>query len=1064
MELQERAKRILISKENVFSRGELDQGHTTTIKHDIVLTDPVPFKERYRRIAPQLYDDVKKHLEEMLRVGAIAKSYSPWASAVVLAKRKDGGLRFCLDLRKLNNRTVKDAYTLPRIEETLDSLAGARIFTALDLKAGYWQVELTERAREYTAFTVGPLGFYECVRMPFGLTNAPATFQRLMESCLGDLHLQSVLIYLDDIIVFSTNPHDHLDSLEKVLDKLEENGLKLKPSKCKFFQTTLEYLGHTVTADGIRASRSRINEVLNWRTPRTVTEVRKFLGLASYYRRFIKDFAKIAAPLYAEIGTKDGEKRGTISKHQGRKMKIQWSPECEEAFNRLKKEITTAPLLAYPDFTKEFVLKIDASFTGLGAVLYQEHDGVMRVVAFGSRGLRKPERTYPAYRLEFLGLKWAVTQRFKEYLYGGKFRIFTDSNPLTYITSTGKTDATTQRWVAELASYDFDLIYKPGKGNVEADALSRMPWPEEEDQEVVVLRSEGVQAVFDQALCPMAAVRSLGVAPEVISEEDEEEALAVDPSGWERWQISDAVLERASEALRAGTFLSPIGENSPTSQRGGTKGDTPSEKNPPSETKLAKWTKEQNREWQILKTMGPSIQRREATRGVNLLYRRKQVEDRTTWQLLVPKEKRYELLRRAHDEMGHLGRDKTLGILADRVYWPKMKEDVENHIASCERCQRYKKAPDVAPLQPYTAQYPMELVHLDFLKVEVNPDRYRNILVCTDHFTGYAQAYLTPDETARTTAKFFIEEFCTQYGLPEKILTDQGRNFTGHLMNEICKLLRVEKLRTTPYHPQTNGQCERFNRTLMSMLGTLDKEEKAHWPKLLKTLVRCYNATKNRMTGYSPHCLMFGYEPRLPLDVDLGLPAPGSWLKGGNKTAYVKRLKKHLEWGFSAAREARKYEAEKAKVRYDERIRGGALEPGDEVLVRINQYPGKHKIADKWEEERYTVLERLTEVVYRVEPVGGGRTRVLHRNHLLPLVYRRLKSGSEQTDREKECTPPTSSEDETTNEPTDDPNSKEAPKKARRRRGKKKKTPEVTEPRVTRSKTKGKPDLLVTAL
>ena len=271
--LQEEAKELLCRYENVFSRGELDMGHTTKIKHDIVLTDPQPFRERYRRIAPHLYSQVKAHLEEMLRVGAIARSYSPWASPVTLAKKKDGSLRFCLDLRRLNNRTVKDAYTLPRIEETLDSLAGSRIFSALDLKAGYWQVEMTERARPYTAFTAGPLGFYECVRMPFRLTNAPATFQRLMESCLGNLHLQSVLVYLDDVIIFSSNPKDHLNSLRKVLQKMEDNGLKLKSSKCKFFQTSMEFLGHTIGADGVRASRERIKDLLEWKVPRTVTEL-----------------------------------------------------------------------------------------------------------------------------------------------------------------------------------------------------------------------------------------------------------------------------------------------------------------------------------------------------------------------------------------------------------------------------------------------------------------------------------------------------------------------------------------------------------------------------------------------------------------------------------------------------------------------------------------------------------------------------------------------------------------------------------------------------------------------
>ena len=200
---------------------------------------------------PHLYEEVQKHLKEMVEIGAIRKSNSPWASAIVLVRKKDGSLRFCIDLRQLNNRTIKDAYSLPRIEETLDCLNGAKIFTSLDLKSRYWQVEMEEESKPLTAFTVGPHGFFECERMPFGLTNAPATFQRLMESCLGDLHLNWCIIYLDDIIVFSETPHEHIKRLCGVFQKLASAGLTLKPSKCEFFKKKITYLGHVVSENGI---------------------------------------------------------------------------------------------------------------------------------------------------------------------------------------------------------------------------------------------------------------------------------------------------------------------------------------------------------------------------------------------------------------------------------------------------------------------------------------------------------------------------------------------------------------------------------------------------------------------------------------------------------------------------------------------------------------------------------------------------------------------------------------------------------------------------------------------
>ena len=221
---------------HIFAVEDLELGCTNLVKHEIKLTNYVPFKKRYRRIPPHQYEEVRKHLDEMLRMGAIRKSNSPWASAVVLVHKKDGALRFCIDLRKLNERTIKDAYSLPRIEDSLDVLNGSCIFTSIDLKSGYWQVELDEKSIPLTVFTVGPLGFYKCVRMPFGLTNAPATFQRLMESCLSDLHLNWCIIYLDDVIVFSKTPEEHITRLEAVFKKISDAGLKLKPSKCEFFR------------------------------------------------------------------------------------------------------------------------------------------------------------------------------------------------------------------------------------------------------------------------------------------------------------------------------------------------------------------------------------------------------------------------------------------------------------------------------------------------------------------------------------------------------------------------------------------------------------------------------------------------------------------------------------------------------------------------------------------------------------------------------------------------------------------------------------------------------------
>ena len=261
------------------------------------MTDLQPFKERYRRIPSHLFEEVKQYLQEMVETGAIRRSFSPWASAVVLVRKKDGSLRLCTDLCKLNNYTVKDWYALPRIEDTLDCLHGAVWFSTLDLKSGYWKVELEEETKPFTAFTMGPLEFWECERIPFRFTNAPAIFQRLMESCLGELHLTWCITYLDDIIVLGQTPEDHLVRLNAVCNKLKAAGLKLKPSKCELFRKQINYLGHVVGHKGVSTDPKKIEAVTEWPRPTTVTEVRSFLGIVSYYRRFVPNFSKVAKPL-----------------------------------------------------------------------------------------------------------------------------------------------------------------------------------------------------------------------------------------------------------------------------------------------------------------------------------------------------------------------------------------------------------------------------------------------------------------------------------------------------------------------------------------------------------------------------------------------------------------------------------------------------------------------------------------------------------------------------------------------------------------------------------------------
>ena len=466
------ARALFAQYSDIFSRGDGDLGCTSLISHEIPLLDDAPVRQPYRRIPPSQYETVKAHIQQLLDSQVIRESSSPYSSPIVLVTKKDGSLRLCVDYRQLNAKTRRDAYPLPRIEESLDALSGAKWFSTLDLASGYNQVPMVERDIPKTAFCT-PFGLFEFNRMAFGLCNAPGTFQRLMERMFGDCRYQSVLLYLDDIIVFSTTVQQHLERLGEVFSRLQKQGLKVKVSKCSFFQHQVSYLGHVVSREGVSTDPAKIEVVREWRRPGHLAELRSFLGFASYYRRFVEGFSKLAAPLHHLVGRLNGPRKK--GKTPPVPLASTWDEECEHAFLSLKERLTSAPVLAYADFSKPFILEVDASHGGLGAILSQEHQGKVRPVAFASRGLRAAERNmenYSSMKLELLAVKWAVTEKFREYLLGNHFTILTDNNPLSHL-HTAKLGATEQRWASQLASLNFTLRYRPGKNNQNADALSR---------------------------------------------------------------------------------------------------------------------------------------------------------------------------------------------------------------------------------------------------------------------------------------------------------------------------------------------------------------------------------------------------------------------------------------------------------------------------------------------------------------------------------------------------------------------------------------------------------------
>lgn len=456
------ARELLLQHANVFAFSDDAFNQTSLVTHKINTGDSLPIRQHARRLPLAKQKEADDLIGKMAKRGIIESSTSPWLSPVVLVSKKDGTTRFCVDYRKLNDITKKDSYPLPRIDDTLDRLAHTKWFSTLDLKSGYWQVAMDEEDKEKTAFSAGN-GLWQFKVMPFGLCNAPSTFERLMEMVLHGLALEVCLVYLDDIIVMGRTFKEHLANLREVFRRLEQANLKANPDKCHLFRKKITYLGHVVGEDGIQTDPTKITSVINWPQPKNIHELRSFLGLCTYYRRFVKDFADISRPLHKLT--------------EGNRSFI-WNPEAQLAFEQLKSVLTSAPILTYPTATDDFILDADASNNGIGGILSQVQDGKERVVAYFSKALSKPERNYCVTRKELLAIIKSI-EHFHKYLYGRHFHLRTDHAALRWLLNFRNPEGQLARWIERLQSYDFSIEHRAGKIHSNADALSRRPCRED---------------------------------------------------------------------------------------------------------------------------------------------------------------------------------------------------------------------------------------------------------------------------------------------------------------------------------------------------------------------------------------------------------------------------------------------------------------------------------------------------------------------------------------------------------------------------------------------------------
>jgi len=930
---KEMLAQLLCENADIFSAPDEPLGRTDRVTHRIDTGSSPPLRLPYRRLPLSKKQALEDEVDKMLGEGIIRPSDSPWASPVVMVTKKDGTCRFCIDYRRLNGITRKNAYPLPRIDESLDSLGGNKWFCTLDLQSGYWQIGMHPEDKEKTAFTTHR-GLFEFNVMPFGLCNAPATFENMMETMLRGLLWKNCLVYLDDIIVFGNTREECLSNLERVMDRLRSYNLRLKPKKCKFFRLSVEYLGRIVSGSGVSADPGKLEAVASWSTPENAKEVRSFLGFCSYYRDFIPGFAAVSAPLQALVV---GKRKGMT-----KPPPFVWTTEAGQAFLRLKELFTMTPVLSYPTEDEPFILDTDASNDSVGAVLSQVQNGKEVPLAFASNSLSKTQRNYCTTKRELLAIV-VYTKKFRHYLYGGNFTLRTDHSSLRWLLNFKEADGMMGRWISTLSELGIEnaqIQHRSGVKHVNADCLSRRP----------IRRCARLD-------CDDCGIHNALIAP----------IMNFDPA----WQddivfwSAESIREAQTEDQGINLLRTLITDGAPRPVRPALSLECVEVRN-----LVGQWS-------QLLVRDG-------------LLCRWKTMNGRSKrrLQIVLPSSLRLEVFEyfHGHQASAHFGRKRTMDKLAMRYYWPGMSKDIIRWLTECPTCCMVKPGPGKGK-----TSLVQELFGVRFARIAIDiitgfqttPNSNVCMMVVQDYYTKFVRVIPMKDHTAVTCAQALVKEWVLTFGAPLMLHSDQGREFESRLFQGMLEELAIVKTRTNPYRPQSDGMVERFNRTLIQGLTSLVNSKQDDWDTFSQYVAHAYNCTVHASTGCTPNSLVFGSEIIMPADLVFGSVLRRKDLPC--RVAFTETLRRELRESYALVRGHLKKAAIHQKVGYDTGLRERKYTVGQKV-VRLKP-PVHGKISRGWDGP-FEVTRVISDVTVLLKDVRG-KIVAGHVDRLKPWLGRR---------------------------------------------------------------------------
>ena len=914
-ELSEEQKRKLYSflgrNRDIFAKDSSELKEAKFHSHVIHTKTNRPVSKPPYRQTPQMRAETERLTNEMLQNGIIRESNSPWHSPVVLVKKPNGEYRFAIDYRELNKVTEPISFPIPTLNEVFDTLADSRaqIFSLCDLRSGFHQIPLCPSTAEKASF-ITHQGVFTPTRLPFGLMNSPMCFQNLMSKCLKDLNWKIALVYIDDILIFSKNFDQHLEHLGQVFQNLRAANLKIHPGKCKFAAKEVKYLGHIVSKEGIKVDPSKFSAIETYPVPKNVKNVRAFLGLAQFYRRYIKSFAQIALPL---------------NKLLRKDVKFEWNSECDQAFKTLKKALITAPVLAFAQFDKPFILAVDSSDESIGYVLSQlDSEGREHPVAYGGRALRNEELRWHITDKEGLALVEAVRQ-FRPYLANMPFTVYTDNVSVKWLQQIKNCQGRLGRWALLLQGYNMEIIQKSSRNNANADGLSRRSYPPliEEVQEAPAICTVGYEVTF---------------------------CYANDPRDVKVLSVDAEPAKKSSDKENTFPNLQHLQQNCPDFKAiytYKTTGDVPDD------VKQARNIVAEASQYEIQNGLLFHFYT-PRSRGLPR-------EERLVKQLAVPKIMRDDILRSYHDSLaggGHQGHERTFAAIRLKYYWPKMYEQIGKYVQSCELCQQVKRPVHAKPppLQPLPVSDLFSRWHIDILSgLPTTKDKYKHILVVVDSYSKWMEAHPLRTQEATEVAAVLYREVISRYGAPRTLVSDRGQTFMSKLIAAMCELFQITKHFTSSYHPQCNSTVEKANSIILQAFRIYCKDKQDDWPEILPSVMMAHRMTPcTQSSQESPFFLLFGREMHVPIDTAL---LPRDTLAQDHKI-HLNNVLKQLETTRKIATENIKAAQARYKHQFDKRSKEPKFQPADRVWLYCTKVaPGKApKLHRKWAGPYYITL------------------------------------------------------------------------------------------------------------